>query len=170
MSIPQPILDVLRMIDHHLQGTPFTWAITGSCSLALQGVPVAVHDIDLRTTALDAYNLEAVFHAYQKRPVTFARTDTVRSHFGAFQVYGIQVEIIGDMQHRLADGTWELPFDMNRFKVWVEIDELRLPVMSLPFLYNAYQLPGRTDKVTILQEWFKGDAGSPVEPSCSTGL
>jgi hypothetical protein len=68
---------------------------------------------------------------------------------------GIQVEIIGDMQHRLADGTWEPLVDMNVFKVWITIDELHVPVMSLAFLYQAYQLLGRADKVTVLHQWLQ---------------
>jgi hypothetical protein len=114
-----------------------------------------VHDIDLRTTAHDAYALESVFRTYQKRPVTFASTGVVRSHFGALEMNGIQVEIIGDMQHRLADGTWEPLVDMNVFKVWITIDELHVPVMSLAFLYQAYQLLGRADKVTVLHQWLQ---------------
>jgi hypothetical protein len=155
MSVPQPLLALLHLITDHLRDTSITWAITGSCSLALQDVPVAVHDIDLRTTAKDAYALEAVFRAHQKRPVSFASTGTVQSHFGALEINGIQVEIIGDMQHRLPDGTWEPIVDMNRFKVWVAVEGLDLPVMSLPFLYQAYQLLGRADKVALLKNWLE---------------
>jgi hypothetical protein len=140
---------------HQLRGTPINWAVTASCSLALQGVPVAVHDIDVRTTAADAYALEALFRPYQKRAVTFASTGIVRSHFGALEINGIDVEIIGDMQHRLADGTWEPIVDINRFKVWVALDDIELPVMSLPYLYEAYQLLGRTDKIEVLGRWLK---------------
>ena len=155
MSVPQPILAVLRIIAQQLHGTSINWAVTGSCSLALQGVPVDVHDIDLRTTTQDAYALESVFRPYQKRPVTFASSATVQSHFGALEINGIQVEIIGDMQHRLADGTWEPIMDMNRFKVWVACDTIEIPVMSLEFLYEAYQLLGRPDKVAVLEQWLK---------------
>jgi hypothetical protein len=155
MSVPQPLLILLRLIANQLRGTPITWAVTGSCSLALQGVPVAVHDIDLRTTAKDAYALEAMFRAYQKRPVSFASTGTVQSHFGALEINGIQVEIIGDMQHRLPDGSWEPIVDMNGFKVWVVVEEIDLLVMSLPFLYQAYQLLGRADKVALLKTWLE---------------
>jgi hypothetical protein len=155
MSVPQPLLVVLRLIAEQLRGTPITWAVTGSCSLVLQGLPVAVHDIDLRTTAKDAYVLEALFHCYQKRPVTFASTGTVQSHFGALEINGVQVEIIGDMQHQLADGTWEPVVDVNRFKVWVRLGDIELPVMSLPFLYEAYELLGRADKVAILKNWLE---------------
>jgi len=113
------------------------------------------HDIDLRTTAHDAYALESLFQPYQKRSVNFASTGTVQSHFGALDINGVQVEIIGDMQHRLADGTWEPIVDMNRFKVWVALDDIEVPVMSLPFLYQAYQLLGRADKVELLKYWLK---------------
>jgi len=45
--------------------------------------------------------------------------------------------------------------DMNRSKVWVVVDEIALPVMSLPFLYQAYQLLGRADKVAVLKNWLE---------------
>jgi hypothetical protein len=54
---------------------------------------------------------------------------------------GVEVEIIGDMQHRLA--------------VWVALNDIQLPVMSLPYLYEAYQLLGRTDKIEVLKRWFE---------------
>jgi hypothetical protein len=155
MSVPQPLRDVLRLIASQLHGTSINWAVTASCSLALQGVQVAVHDIDVRTTAQDAYALESVFRPYQKRRVTFASTGIVQSHFGALEINGVEVEIIGDMQHRLADGTWEPIVDINRFKVWVALDDIQLPVMSLPYLYEGYQLLGRTDKIEVLKRWFE---------------
>jgi hypothetical protein len=141
MSVPQPLRDVLCLIASQLHGTSINWAVTASCSLALQGVPVAVHDIDVRTTAQDAYALESVFRPYQKRRVTFASTGIVQSHFGALEINGVEVEIIGDMQHRLA--------------VWVALNDIQLPVMSLPYLYEAYQLLGRTDKIEVLKRWFE---------------
>lgn len=155
INIPPTLLTILRLIAERLQETPINWAITGSCSLALQGVPVAVHDIDLRATAEDSYRLEAMFQAYRKRPVTFVTGEHVQSHFGALEIDGVQVEIIGDMQHRLADGMWEPIVDMNRFKEWVDVDGIAAPVMSLEFLYEAYQRLGRADKVAALEAWFQ---------------
>lgn len=152
-ELPLPLMETLRFLVQQLQGKALIWAVTGSGSLALQGLPVEVHDLDLRTTAEGAYQIEAVFPAYQKRPVRFASTEQVRSHFGTLAIHGVPVEIIGDMQHRLADGSWEPIVDMNQFIVWTELDGLKIPAMSLPFLYNAYQLLGRRDKAALLQEW-----------------
>jgi len=42
---------------------------------------------------------------------------------------------------------------MNRFKEWVRLDDIEPPVMSLAFLYKAYQLLGRADKVAVLKNW-----------------
>lgn len=150
MSIPQPIYTALQEIAERLEHTPITWAITASCSLALQGVPVVVHDIDLRTDAQGAYALEAIFLVYQKRPVLLSSTGRVRSHFGAFELQGVEVEIIGDMQHILEDGSWEPLVDIQQHMIWVMLDHMRLPVMTLEYLYEAYQLLGRADKVALV--------------------
>ncbi|MFO7168604.1 MAG: hypothetical protein DIU80_011335 [Chloroflexota bacterium] len=154
-QIPEPVSAALRTVVAELSGTAITWAVTGSCSLALQGVPVAVHDLDLRTTARDAYALADVLERYLTRPVRFSSTGQVQSHFGALTIHGAHVEIIGDMQHRLEDGSWEPIVDMNQFKRWVTYQGVAVPVMSLPFLLDAYRLLGRADKVELLTRWLE---------------
>jgi hypothetical protein len=156
-QIPEPVSAALLLVEAELRETSITWAVTGSCSLALQGVPVVVHDLDLRTTARDAYMLAALLKRYQTRPVRFSSTGRVQSHFGALDIHGVCVEIIGDMQHRLEDGNWEPIVDMNVFKRWVTYEGSAVPVMSLPFLLDAYRLLGRADKVELLTRWFKAD-------------
>lgn len=156
--IPEPISAALLLVAAELRETTISWAVTGSCSLALQGVPVVVHDLDLRTTARDAYALAAVLERYQTRSVRFSSTGRVQSHFGALTIHGVCVEIIGDMQHRLEDGSWEPIVDMNVFKRWVTYEGIAVPVMSLPFLLDAYRLLGRTDKVELITRWLEADS------------
>jgi hypothetical protein len=156
--IPEPISAALLLVAAELGETSVTWAVTGSCSLALQGVPVIVHDLDLRTPARDAYALATVLERYQTRSVRFSSTGRVQSHFGALTIHGVCVEIIGDMQHRLEDGSWEPIVDMNVFKRWVTYEGIAVPVMSLPFLLDAYRLLGRTDKVKLITRWLEADS------------
>lgn len=54
-AIPTAHLAALRHIVATLARSPIDWALTGSTSFALQGVPVAVGDIDVQTDAVGAY-------------------------------------------------------------------------------------------------------------------
>lgn len=153
MTLSPQHLKVLRMIAHSLETTTIKWAVTGSCSLALQGLPVAVGDIDLRTDAPGAYAIEALFQPYRTQPVRFLTSDRIRSHLGVLAISDIQVEIIGDMIYRLADGSWSSPVDLDSVKRSVE--PLQVPVISLESLRDSYRLLDRPEKVALIEEWLR---------------
>lgn len=71
------------------------WALTGSTSFALQGVPVVPGDIDVQTDERGAYVIQDLLRDKITRPVTLASSGQIRSHFGAVVLHGVEVEIIG---------------------------------------------------------------------------
>jgi hypothetical protein len=131
------------------------WVVTGSLGFALQGVPVDVHDIDIQTDKEGAYEIERRFSEFVIKKVAFRSTDKIRSHFGILMIDGIRVEIMGDIQKRLEDGSWEEPVDLNRYKRFVEIRGMKIPVLSLEYEYQAYLKLGRTEKAEILKKWLQ---------------
>ena len=64
--------------------------------------------------------------------------------------------MIGDLQKRLTDGTWEKPVDVRKHQRWVEVDGMRVPVLSLEYEYHAYRTLGRVEKAEMLQKWMQG--------------
>ena len=99
MVLDSAYVGVLRMLHDRLRnGVP--WALTGSTSFALQGVPVSPRDIDVQTDEAEAYEIERRFAASVLRPLTFASTERIRSHFGALRIGGVTVEIMGGVQKR----------------------------------------------------------------------
>jgi len=155
-----PHLDVLRRIVIRLRGRPVDWVVTGSLGVALQGVPVAVHDIDIQTDRDGAYEIERCFADYVAKPVRFSESEHIRSHFGALEIDGIEVEVMGDLQKRLDDGGWGAPVDVECHRHWVEVNDIRVPVLSLDYEYRAYLALGRTDRAERLRTWLRGRDGS----------
>jgi hypothetical protein len=151
------LLNALRALQARLEKQPVNWAITASCGLALQGVPVSVRDIDLATDRAGAYRLEQLFAAEIIRPVRFSAVDTVQSHYGAFALAGYEFEIIGDAQYRRADGSWDAPKEFTPHKHFIQIDDITLPVLTLEYEYEGYALLGRTAKIRLLGEWLGMD-------------
>lgn len=148
--VPSDYLDLLRQIYTRLQTTEINWVLTGSLSFALQGVPVLPHDIDLQTDASGAYAIERIFAEDMVNTVTFSSTETIRSHFGSFKIGAITVEIMGDIQKRHPDGTWEASVNLEQHKHYVEIDGLSIPVLSLEYEYQAYLKLGRYERAQLL--------------------
>jgi hypothetical protein len=151
----QLALDTLRMIYARLAGSPINWAVTGSLGMALQGLEVEVHDIDLQTDQAGAYAMESLLSEFVVTPVHYALSERIRSHLGKLEINGIQVEIIGSVQKRLEDGTWEEPVNVELYRRRVVLDEMRIPVLSLEYEYQAYLIMGRTEKAEMLRQWLQ---------------
>ena len=146
-------LKILRQIHARLSNTDVNWVVTGSLGFALQGVPVQSNDIDIQTDKAGAYKIESLFSDVVIRKVKFSATERIKSHFGALQIDGIEVEIMGDIQKRGADGVWEEVVDPAHYKRMVEIDGLIVPVLSLEYEYQAYLKFGRTERAKMLRKW-----------------
>ena len=150
-------LNVLRQIHARLSNTDVNWVVTGSLGFALQGVPVQPNDIDLQTDKAGAYAIESLFSDVVTRRVKFSATERIKSHFGALQIDSIQVEIMGDIQKRGADGVWEEIVDPARYRLMVEVDGMLVPVLSLEYEYEAYLKFGRTERAKMLRRWLDGE-------------
>lgn len=151
---------VLRILHERFGSSTITWAVTGSVGLALHGVPVTPHDIDIQTDAAGAYEIERRCREYVTRPVVFSAAERVASHFGALLVDGIKVEIMGDMQHRASDGSWEPPPDLVRIIHVVRLEDLDLPVLPLEHECAAYRKLGRPERAEFLQRWLQNHASA----------
>lgn len=141
-------LSVLRILYDALEAAGVNWVVTGSLGLALQGVPLTPHDIDIQTDAAGAYRIAELFADRVVQPVALSTKGTMRSHFGALQVDGMKVEIMGDVQHQREDGSWEPPPDLSRIKRQVDVAGMRVPVLSLEHERDAYAKMGRTARVS----------------------
>jgi hypothetical protein len=160
----EPILNPSLLIALHalyerLNAQPGNWAITASCCLALQGVPVTVRDVDLATDREGAYRIEQLFAAEMVRPVQLATAEKIRSHFGTFLLQGYIFEIIGDCQYRNAVGGWSKTVDLNAHKRFILLEEMALPVLTLAYEVGSYVKLDRTEKVKLLEEYLRGDSG-----------
>ena len=146
-------LNILRQIHARLVNTDVNWAVTGSFGFALQGVPVQPNDIDIQTDKAGAYVIESLFADVIIRKVQFSATERIKSHFGALQIEGIEVEIMGDIQKRGVDGVWEEIVDLARYKQMVKIAGLFVPILSLEYEYQAYLKFGRVEQAKMLRRW-----------------
>lgn len=146
-------LDALRIVCDRLSDCSVNWAITGSLGLALQGVPVEIHDIDLLTDEAGAYAIEQRLAEFVTREVSHRVDQKIRSHFGVLTINGVRVEIIGDAETRRSDGKWQEPWDLTQNTRLVNVHGLQVPALSLACEYKAYRRLGRKEKAELLREW-----------------
>lgn len=175
--------EVLSCVVKTLQGHNVTWALTGSTSFALQGVPVEVHDIDIQTDAEGAYVIQSLFPGNITRPVKFLESPRIRSHFGAMEIDGVTIEIMGAVQKRIPrphaqndpredagaarhfegpDGSdepssldWEPPVDVESLRVFTEWQGYLVPVLPIEYEYGAYLSLGRLERSRLLRQFLR---------------
>lgn len=133
------------------------WALTGSTSFALQGMEVVAHDIDIQTDRDSAYKLGESLGEYCVEPVRFSGTETMRSHFGRFQVGQTEVEVMGDIEKRLPNGEWEAAPDLRKLIQYVEFEGMRLPVLALWYEAKAYRTMGRIARAEEIERYIEGE-------------
>ncbi len=168
MIIDPTYLNILRQIYTRLKDSNINWVVTGSFGFALQNVPVTPQDIDLQTDEAGAYEIERHLSEYVTMNVAFSSAENIRSHFGALTIDGIKVEIMGDISKRLEDGTWERPVDLERYKQFVEVEGMQVPVLSLEYEYQAYLKLGRIEKAQMLQKLLQDR--DTIMPSIASSL
>jgi len=153
--IPAAFLRALFTVREQLLGTDVIWAVTGSLGMALQGLDLPVHDIDLQTDERGAYAIEGRLARYVVRPVRYTPSERMRSHLGMLRIHGVKVEIIGGIQKRLDDGTWEEPTQVDLHRKWLDVRGEQVPVMSLEYEYDAYRKMGRAARASMLRKWLE---------------
>jgi hypothetical protein len=144
-------LNALRQICDRMSDARVDWVVTGSLGMALQGVDVRVHDIDIQSDSRGVYEIERIFREHVARPVRDSTSERVRSHLGALEIGGVTVEIFGGVCKRREDGTWEEPVDVVRHRRCLKSEGMLIPVLSLEFEYEAYQKLGRRDKAELIR-------------------
>jgi hypothetical protein len=165
--IQKQYLDVLRQICELMDGSQFDWAITGSLGMVLQGMDLPVHDIDIQTDEDGAYEIERRLAEFVVKPVLFKGSDRMRSRLGKLAIDGIQVEVMGAIQKRLQDGSWEPPVQVAEHRRWVELKGLKVPVLSLEYEAEAYHLMGREDRSAQIRAWLEKTHPSAAHPGGS---
>ncbi len=158
--IPERHLAALKIICDRLSDMPTAWAVTGSFGMALQGMEVEVHDIDLQTSDTGAYEIGERLSEYVVQPVRLLPSERISSHFGVCEIAGVKVEIMGSVQKWIDGQGWEEPVDVALHRRFVKIGEMRVPVVSLKYEYEAYRKLGRAEKAAAIKRFLDESQGN----------
>jgi hypothetical protein len=147
------LITIMRCIIPSMFKAQQPWALVGSTSSVLQGLPgYEPPDIDLATTMEGAYIMEGCIASSGAivRPVGYSVAAPYASYFGIFDVAGVKVEVMGAMIIRCADGVIDLGDHWARWSDKVRIravDGMHLPLVPLEWQLVANAMIGRDERV-----------------------
>ena len=82
-------------------------------------------------------------------PLTTCRAFAVRRRTNTIE--GITVELIGAVQKRGLEDSWEVPTDPAEHRRFVRLGDLQIPVLSLEYEAVAYAELGRHERAELLR-------------------
>ena len=133
------VIDAARALVPRLAGV--RWAVSGSAALARHGIDVEPRDLDIVTTAEGAREIARRLGG----DAAFSRRGPIRGVLSRVVVEGVEVEILGDVQNLLADGSWSSPPRLDA----VESAD-GIPVLPLGAVEAGYRDLGRDEKADLV--------------------
>jgi hypothetical protein len=152
--IPDNFIPVIKTLARQCDQLGLTWAFTGSLNLALWGFELEPHDIDLETDRLGATQLDLHYQDKAVWSLHFRDSEIMRSYFARYDFDGVQVEVMGDCQYHLADGSWVPPRPLEkRIHRVVNWQDFSLPLLNLVDEQESYRMMGRLEKAGKNNAW-----------------
>lgn len=129
--IPNNILEALKKFYQLINGKNIPWVLSGSTSLVIQGVDVPINnDIDILTTEEGSKQINILLAGQIVKSSEYSTTDKYQSHFGMYDIDGVNIDVMGEIQYRMADGSWSEP--NQNHKIFIkEFQGMFLPLLSL---------------------------------------
>jgi hypothetical protein len=158
LDLPEQHADVLSRLLERIPPDKYLWALTGSAGLRLQGVDLSVNDLDLQTDAKTVFLLANVLAEFMTVPIHRWETGHTLSYHGQAEINRLQVELLGDIRHRLPDGSWCPALDIASVLVWLEWRNHGIPVLPLEHEATAYESMGRIQKAGLIRAAIRKEA------------
>jgi hypothetical protein len=154
--LPEPIRQTLVRLVPILNATGATWALSGSCCLALHGVPLTPHDIDIITDQDGAHRIGVALQsiAEEEQAVAWGEGERIRLHRGIYRLGDIEVDIVGAGELR-EEQDWippRPPAEWQTETIRLPGSEVTITAFALQYEHDAYRRLQRDDKVRLIEE------------------
>jgi hypothetical protein len=153
--IPKKNIEVIKFITEKLSHININWALIGSSNLALQGVDVEAHDIDILIDKEGALLIGEILKEFTEKEIKYQESEKFKSYYGKFIIDGVDVEIMGDLLIiNPEENIWSQSLNLSE-KIYFQIDNIKIPIISLDQEYKAYLKLGRIRKAQKIAEIIK---------------
>ena len=93
----------MKKIVERLKEKNVNWVLTGSTALAIHGVDVTVHDIDIKTDMESADKIADALKEFNIEPMHVKTSPQFKSYYGLFKINDVQVEVFADLEVKRND-------------------------------------------------------------------
>lgn len=146
------IIDKLKFFYDKVKDQDIHWILSGSTSLVVQEVDVPINnDIDILTDREGSRKIDELLANYRVQSPAYSETEKYRSYFGIYDIDGTKIEVMGEFEYLLKDGSWSTP-NQNNEVIVREYGGMHLPLLTLTQELREYENLARTEKVEKIKE------------------
>ena len=147
------IENALAILARKLKG--IKWVLVGSANLAVQGINVTAHDIDVLVHERDVGMIDNVLSDFIVEKMKYDEKIPFKGWIGKYKIEGVEIEIMCDLKF-LFRGKWEdnLKNRLENVK-YVKIAGVDIPVGSLEEQLKGYKKLNREkdkEKIKKIEE------------------
>jgi len=152
--IDPKIFSALKKFYNIVQGKNILWILSGSTSLAIQGVDVSIGDIDILTNQQGSKVFDELLDEYRIKAPEYLPSEKYQSYLGVYEIDDVKVEVQGEFQYKMKDGSWSIPSQKRKI-FHRDFEGMNLPMLSLEQELQEYENNNRLDKVEKIKEALK---------------
>lgn len=147
MALRKEFRAVLVELASGLDEKGVLWAVIGSANLALQGLDVNPHDLDICTTSSGIKVFEELFREYVTEPLHGVKFEDALKYKLKAKMQGVEIDIVGsdsDVYNRhLKAG----------HVVFVKVKGIPIPCFTLEAELAGYRELGRPERAKLVRDF-----------------
>lgn len=136
----------LAILATQLAARNIVWAIVGSTNMALQGMDVTPHDIDIATHVSNLPRIRKLFAGYQTSAIKELQTVYEPAWEITCQIDDVEVQFLGE--HDTGEYVSKL---LAKRVTHVPLDDVVIPCLTLDAEAQAYAETGREHKARFIR-------------------
>ena len=148
--------NTLSYLGDILNKEKITWIVGGSIILNYYGITETVNDIDLIVDINDFQKVEHIIDSIgEKKEIQNNGIFKTEAYLKCV-VNNIEIDIMATFKIKHNKGLYEYQLNDNAISKVIKINNVLIPLGTLRDWYDIYKiLPGREDKVELLEEYFR---------------
>ena len=155
-EISPNIISALKTIAQKLASENIKWIISTSCALALQGIKIEPKNIDIITDNKELLKINELLKCYKIESFIHNPSERFDSIMNKFLINDCDVDIMNNFKIKSkTDNIWHNMSYLLKNPTIIQIEQIKMPVISLSQALEMYELMGREKdliKIEMIKE------------------
>lgn len=134
--------NAIKLLVDRFNNKDISWALIGGTNLALQGVDVNPHDIDIITDCISFNAIVDLMQNYIDGSAGYVKSGRISSYYAKFCIDGTDVDVFSNIKNMIDGKYLDAHAGWQENIKYIFVSDCEVPVMSLLFERKVYKMIG----------------------------